>query len=112
MEDINVELIKITSIGGIKCDNPKCDYKDDTVKVEDYPGYVNRPCPLCGWNLLNKKDFLALKIIISLCNVINRIAKNVPDKKNVEEPNYDVSMQVDFNGSGKPDMKICKRKKP
>lgn len=22
--------------GGIKCDNPECDYADQTVKIEDY----------------------------------------------------------------------------
>ena len=35
-------------IGGIKCDNPKCDYHDDDAKFEDYLSYVDKPCPHCG----------------------------------------------------------------
>ena len=26
---------------GIKCDNPNCDYKDMSVRFEDYPAYLN-----------------------------------------------------------------------
>ena len=39
-------------ISGIVCDNPKCDYRDDTVKFEDYPNYVDRPCPKCKENFI------------------------------------------------------------
>ena len=30
-------------IGGLKCDNETCDYKDNTVKAENYKEYVNKP---------------------------------------------------------------------
>lgn len=45
------------SVSGIKCDNPECDFRDDTVKFEDYPQWLNRPCPMCGANLLTQADF-------------------------------------------------------
>lgn len=27
-------------IHGLKCDNPKCDYQDSTIKYEDYKKYI------------------------------------------------------------------------
>lgn len=52
-------LIGKYSVSGIKCDY--CDYKDDTVKVEDYPNWLNKPCPECGENLLTKKAYKTIK---------------------------------------------------
>ena len=45
------------NIKGIKCDNPNCDYRDDSIKKEDYLSFVNKPCPKCGSNLLTQKDY-------------------------------------------------------
>ena len=45
------------NISGIKCDNPKCDYIDATVKFEEYPEWVNKACPKCGENLLTQEDY-------------------------------------------------------
>jgi len=58
-------------INGIKCDNPNCDFRDDTVKFEDYPLWLNKPCPKCGCNLLTKKDLETTKTLIKLVNIIN-----------------------------------------
>lgn len=62
---------------GIKCDNPKCDYKDMSVRFEDYPKYVNKPCPKCGQNLLTKHDYNVAKMVMSLAKLFGRI--EVPD---------------------------------
>lgn len=43
-------------VGGIKCDNPSCDYRDDSVSYEDYQDWLNKPCPCCGENLLTQED--------------------------------------------------------
>ena len=45
-------------ISGLKCDNPNCDYRDDTIKYEDYKKYVDAKCPKCGMILLTKKEYL------------------------------------------------------
>lgn len=63
------------NIKGIKCDNPDCDFRDETVKFEDYPLWLNRPCPKCGWNLLTQADLDATKALIKLVNIINWITK-------------------------------------
>jgi hypothetical protein len=44
-------------IGGIKCDTPHCNYRDDSVKFEEYPKWINKPCPLCSKNLLTQADY-------------------------------------------------------
>ena len=48
-------------IEGIKCDNPTCDYKDNSVTIKEYESYLNRPCPKCGANLLTEKDFATVQ---------------------------------------------------
>ena len=48
------EIVKIKQIGGIKCDNPSCDFRDESIPVEDYKNWLNKPCPICGSNLLTK----------------------------------------------------------
>lgn len=34
-----------THIQGIKCDSKDCDYKDMSASYEDYPKWINKPCP-------------------------------------------------------------------
>jgi len=47
----------LTSISGLKCDNPECDYKDETIDSVDYEQHINKPCPDCGENLLTQDDY-------------------------------------------------------
>lgn len=60
-------------VGGIKCDNPTCDFKDMSVEYKDFPVWLNKPCPKCGCNLLTQKDLDALKVLLGLVNIINLI---------------------------------------
>lgn len=49
------------AIRGIQCDF--CNYKDATVEFEDYPKWLNKPCPHCSQNLLTQEDYdLAIKL--------------------------------------------------
>jgi hypothetical protein len=52
------------SISGLKCDNPNCDYADFTVPVEEYPNWINKPCPMYGENLLTEKAYKDVKMIM------------------------------------------------
>jgi len=45
------------NISGIVCDNTECDFEDYSVLFEEYPAYVNKPCPNCGENLLTQADY-------------------------------------------------------
>lgn len=82
-------------IGGIKCDNPNCDFRDDSVLVDDYKKWLNKPCPKCGANLLTKKDYKMTKRIIRLCKIINKV---FPKDCNTEDQ---VKGKIIMNGTGK-----------
>ena len=62
-------------ITGIKCDNKKCDYRDTSVKYEDYPEWLNRLCPKCGEVLLTHSDLNAVGFIFALFVFINFVFK-------------------------------------
>ncbi len=87
-------------IGGIKCDNPNCDFRDDSVSVEDYKDWINKPCPKCGANLLTKKDYKTTKRIIKLCKIFNKI---FPNDYNAEDQ---VKGKISMNGTGKVDIDL------
>lgn len=53
-----------TYVKGIKCDNEECGWKDPTVPYEDYPKYIDKPCPCCGANLLTRQDYLVTKELL------------------------------------------------
>lgn len=39
------------------CDNTACDYKAE-VKQTELEGWINKPCPKCGENLLTPEDYI------------------------------------------------------
>lgn len=87
-------------IQGIKCDNPNCDFKDESVKVEDYDKWLNKPCPKCGAILLTKADMTTTKILMNMVKVANKI---LPKRKDYEKV---VESDIKMNGTGKVDFEI------
>jgi hypothetical protein len=85
-------------IHGIKCD--ACDYKDESVKFEEYDQWVNKPCPTCGANLLTEADYQTTKFIAGLINTANQV---LPPAKEDEEK---VKVSVEFDGTGKVNLNI------
>jgi predicted RNA-binding Zn-ribbon protein involved in translation (DUF1610 family) len=85
--------------GGLKCDNPNCDYNDMSIPTSDYKKYVNYPCPKCGANLLTKADYRSFKIINGLVRVINFVCYFIPKKKLGTDM---ATMDIRFDGTGKP----------
>jgi hypothetical protein len=63
------------NFGGIKCDNPQCNFEDNNVTMTQYPDYLNKPCPQCGSNLLTEADFKAVIRMQELSN--SRIIKSI-----------------------------------
>lgn len=94
--------VEMTS-GGIVCDNPKCDYTDETVTVEMYQDYLNKPCPKCGDNLLTEEDFELAMRIRSLGNFLNSLSAEQIEEFNkaqgyeVKPELKDKKMQVTFH---------------
>ncbi len=50
-----MEGIKIVDHGGMKCDNPNCDWEDANLYYRDVA--VGAPCPKCGESILTQEDF-------------------------------------------------------
>lgn len=69
MEEKNVNI----SGSGLKCDNPKCDWKDDTIELEKFGDWVNRPCPKCGENVLTEEDHKHAKNLLDAISVLNSL---------------------------------------
>ncbi|MGE7650499.1 hypothetical protein ACQKM1_22390 [Peribacillus frigoritolerans] len=86
------------NIYGIKCDS--CDFNDMAVQVNDYPEWVNKPCPKCNANLLTEADYKNVKLLIKLAEITNII---LPKNSSDEEK---VTMTVEMNGTGEMDFDI------
>ena len=63
-------------ITGIQCDNPKCDFKKENISFEEYPQWLNKPCPICGENLLTDEDYNTVKMMVSITAMANKIISN------------------------------------
>lgn len=74
----NIELGE----SGLVCDNPNCDYVNKEVKFEDYPGWVNKPCPKCGENLLTEEDLDNARIVHFAIDYINSLSEEELEKMN------------------------------
>jgi hypothetical protein len=58
------------NIVGIKCDH--CTWHDNSVRFEDYNAWLNKPCPVCGHNLLTEIDLKTAKKMLVVTRFINR----------------------------------------
>ena len=92
------------NIGGIKCDNAECDFRDNNIQHKDYKKWLNKPCPKCGENLFTKADYRNTKFLVALVNVINFISIFTP--KRFKEKQKIVEASVHMDGSGKMNFKI------
>lgn len=92
-----------TYVQGIKCDNPECNYKDMSVKYEDYPKWIDKPCPCCGSNLLTKHDYNVTKTLMKLSSLFGKI--DVPEER------VDTVMHVGLNGTDEVKLDVSKMDK-
>lgn len=86
------------NIKGIKCDT--CNWRDETVKFEDYPKWLNKPCPVCGANLLTEADLKSVKRLIRLTKLFNKIFPKIDD--NTKR----VTASVEMDGTGEMKFRI------
>lgn len=111
MKKINSDAIEL-KIGGVKCDNVKCDFINNDVKIEEYRSYLNAPCPKCGKNLLTQKDYDMVLFINKSVKVFNNILRPFcfikrlifGRSKNITEGT------IKFNGTGELDIDIKEQK--
>lgn len=86
--------------GGLKCDNPSCDFVDMSIAIEDYDNWLNVPCPKCGTNLLTKEDLDAVKMIIVLSKLVQ--ASEYENKG----ADGEATLHFNFDGTGNVEMSI------
>ena len=58
---------------GIKCDS--CDYSDMSVPYENYPQYVDKPCPECGTPLLTSEQLQDVENSIQAAQMFNGMSE-------------------------------------
>ena len=61
------------NINGLRCDAPDCDFIDMDITLDQYPNYLNAPCPKCGANLLTQEDFDIVQAAVELSNLCAEI---------------------------------------
>lgn len=91
-----VPVIEIKEMGGLKCDNPNCDWRNDDIKVEEYENYINYYCPKCGCNVFTVKAYKSFRTVLKLVKILNFILP----KRKVSSNNL-VTAKCEFKGDGK-----------
>lgn len=99
-----VPAIQINKMGGLKCDNPYCDWCDMNIKAKDYKYFIDYKCPECGENVFTRKDYYVFKYMMSLIKVINFILP-----KRVPNDDKDVVMTCKFGKDGTVNSCIVER---
>lgn len=96
---------------GIKCDVEHCNFVDHNVDPEEMMGWVNKPCPVCGANLLTEADMLAMGgmyiKMIKLNKFANKWAPRLPNFiRNWIFSQPKKALIASQNGSGKVKLEV------
>lgn len=60
----------------IKCDNLNCDYHHDVhYGLSEMKSFINRPCPKCGMNLMERSDYVIFRNLYILSWPNEQIAR-------------------------------------
>jgi hypothetical protein len=59
-------------ISGINCDH--CEYKNDAVMFEEYPDWLNKPCPDCGAILLTDQHMVEIEAMMTAGAAANALS--------------------------------------
>ena len=63
----NIELVS----GGIVCDNKECNWKDDSVKSDDYKNWIGALCPDCMEVVFTEDDYNESIKMMAMVELIN-----------------------------------------
>ncbi len=67
------------NIYGIKCDAPGCGYTNMNAEFGNGKKWLNVPCPRCGAPLLTRRDYNAIRIVLWLSRLVNKVFGKVPN---------------------------------
>lgn len=99
------QVIKITKMGGLKCDNHKCDWNDMSIDVKDYKKYINHKCPKCGENVFTKREYYEFKVMLIIIKTINLIINLLFFWVNTKEEGHEICIHS-YRKKGKPRTKF------
>lgn len=97
---------------GIKCDNPSCDFYDDSVKWDDFESmkntWLNAKCPKCGSVLLTQEDADLMKNIVTLVDNLNKLdtAELKRFSDNIDTGDIDGAIMAHLKTNGDGTLKI------
>lgn len=77
-------MVKASSMG-IKCDNEGCGWFDWSVTQDQYPNYVDKPCPCCKSNLLTREDYENVQKALDIYKGFNRIMMELVPNPNSKD---------------------------
>ncbi len=52
------KLIERQQTSMVTCDNPDCNYTEPYTDETDLAVFIDKPCPICGEQLLTAEDYL------------------------------------------------------
>lgn len=85
----------ILNIYGLKCEKASCRFSKRDVKFEDFPKWIDKPCPKCGTNLLTAQEYLRAKMTKEYVELLSEtVAPILETKENLH------ALSVSFNGRG------------
>lgn len=64
--------MEISKISWLKCDNINCNFKDESIKLEQYKDYINFPCPICWESLLTQEDYNTVMVLVNNYKIANK----------------------------------------
>jgi hypothetical protein len=88
-----MDNLKLVDFKGLKCDNKSCDFIDKTINFEDFPNFINKPCPKCGKPLLTISDYdTCLRLNNEVKKYLSKISEN--EKYKITSTSKEDSEQV------------------
>ena len=84
-------------VGGLKCDQPRCDWKDMTIPRSAYKSWLHKGCPKCGASVLTAADMRATRLTEFGVAAINLALFWMKSPKD-SDPHF--RTEVNMNGTG------------
>lgn len=100
------DAMRVESLG-VKCDTEGCDFKVSFGAREEYTNYLNKPCPICGANLLTQEDHDTMSKMLDMMEAANQpgymeaAMEQMPPEilemiAKLEDPNVKAHLRVEF----------------
>ena len=76
-------------LNGLECD--KCDWKDESIPLDDFEKWLDKPCPKCGAVVLTHEQLGQLNMMIEIADVLNQLDMDIDPN----DPMMDMNIKID-----------------